>query len=32
MCHSDPRKLNNIVLLNNYTINTFINEQRRKKS
>jgi hypothetical protein len=32
MCHSDPRKLNNIVLFNNYIINTIINEQRRKKS
>ena len=31
MCHSDPRKLNNIVLLNIYIINTIINEKEENK-
>ena len=31
MCHSDPRKQNYLVLFNNCIINTYINEQRRKR-
>ncbi len=31
MCHSDPRKYNYLVLFINYIINTYIDEQRRKK-
>ena len=32
MCHSDPSKYNYLDLLNTYIINTYINEQRRKKN
>ena len=31
MCHSDPRKLNNIVLLNNYINNSTISNDLKDK-